>query len=48
MACARKGHPTSIQARKAAKKAGLKGEFREVEKCRDKACGRWHIRLGLL
>lgn len=44
--CGRKGYATAISAQKAAKKAGGKGQFREVERCN--ACGKWHVKAGLV
>jgi len=44
--CQRKGYMTAISAQKAAKKAGGKGQYREVERCT--SCGRWHVKPGLV
>lgn len=45
-ACTRKPYATSISAQKAAKAAGGRGQYREVEKCG--ACRKWHVKEGLV
>jgi hypothetical protein len=44
--CQHRSYPTSITAVKAAKQAGGKGVFREVEKC--KSCQKWRVKEGLV
>lgn len=44
--CARKKYATSISAKRAAKAAGGKGQFREVELCG--VCTRWHVKAGVV
>lgn len=39
--CRRKSYATAITAKKAAKAAGGRGLYREVEHC---VCGKWHVK----
>jgi hypothetical protein len=39
--CPRTGYPTAITAKKAAKRAGKRGLFRDIERC---DCGKWHVK----